>query len=283
MSTVASFGTANTVVWFTSLRQGEQGVTRRILEELLPLLAAHGIRHEIVEPASTGELLAALDDLAARVRRDGIRPILHFDMHGSAADGLRIVASGENVPWPVVAQRMRAINEGMGNDLFVVSAACYGLKVAMQARITEPCPYYVLVGPERTVTAGLLEDSLPDFYRTLFAMDDFVAAYESHLVPAFSLFHSERLLLLSLGKYVRRHCMGKGAARRREDLLSEVVAAGGSANGDVRREIKAVLIPDQALVDRFVHVFLMGKQPGFGIAEVMALVRADMAGRNRLR
>lgn len=209
MSTIASSGTANCVVWFTSLRQGEQGVTQRILDELLPLLAGHGIRHEIVEPASAGELLAALDDLAARVRSGGIRPILHFDMHGSAADGLRIVASGENVPWPAVAQGMRAINEGMGNDLFVVSAACYGLKVAMQARITEPCPYYVLAGPERTVTAGLLEDSLPDFYRTLFATDDFMAAYESHLAPAFSLFHSERLLLLSLGKYVRRHCMGK--------------------------------------------------------------------------
>lgn len=67
MSTVASSGTANTVVWFTSLRQGEQGVTRRILEELLPLLAAHGIHHEIVEPASAAGLLAALDDLAARV------------------------------------------------------------------------------------------------------------------------------------------------------------------------------------------------------------------------
>ncbi len=52
MSTIASSGTANCVVWFTSLRQGEQGVTRRILDELLQLLAGHGIHHEIVEPAS---------------------------------------------------------------------------------------------------------------------------------------------------------------------------------------------------------------------------------------
>jgi hypothetical protein len=282
MSKVASYGTADTVVWFTSLRIGEIGVTRRIHEELLPLLDANRIRHEVIEPASADAFLFAMDGIAARTGPDGIRPILHFDMHGSAATGLRIVATGEDVLWATVSQRMQAINVRLGNDLFVVSTACFSLQVALQASITEPCPYYVLVAPEETVTAGMLEDNVADFYREMFRRNDFMAAYQAYLAPTFKLFHSERLLFLALAKYIRNHCMGAGLARRREELMDHVVAAGLSPGKDMRAAIKDGIAADQALVDKFVDCFLMGKAPAFGIDDVTEYIRQDMAGANRL-
>lgn len=276
MPTVTSQGAVNSVLWFTSLRPEEQGVTRRILDDLLPYLGSIGIHHQVFEVRSAGQFLATLDALAAEAGPGKLQPVLHFDMHGSVEDGLSVAATGETVSWDDVAIRLSAVNSALGNNLFVVSCACHSQRLGPEARLAQPCPYYVLTAPERLVTAGFLEEALVPFYRAVFDRGDFVAACRSHLSPGFALFHSERLLLLALVKYVRRHCIGRGGGERREALMDQAVAAGLPANRDTRSLLKAGIVPNRALVDRFVASFLMGKHPGFDIDDVMRLARRDI-------
>lgn len=281
MATITSHGTVNSVLWFTSLRQEERGVTRRILDDLLPYLEGIGIHRQVFEVGTAGQFLATLDALAGETGPGMIQPILHFDMHGSAGKGFKIAATGEDVPWDAVAARLSAVNATLGNNLFVVSCACHGQHLGQEARLAQPCPYYVLTAPEGQVASGFLQDAIVPFYQAVFEDGDFVAACLRHLSPEFTLFHSERLLLLALVKYVRRHCVGRGRSVRREALLSQGVAAGLVANYRTRSLLRDGIVPDQALVDRFVNSFLMGKHPGFDIDDVMRLVRRDIERKAR--
>ena len=281
MPSVPSHGPVNSVLWFTSLREGEQGVTRRILDDLLPYLTSIGIHHQVFEVVSAGQFLAILNALADRTGPGSIQPILHFDMHGSTENGFKIASSGETVPWDAVAARLSAVNATLGNNLFVVSCACHGQYLGPEASLTRPCPYYVLVAPKGQVSAGFLEDAIVPFYEAVFGAADFVSACGSYLTPGFTLFHSERLLMHSLVKYVRRHCVGRGAAERREDLLSQAVIEGAPVRPETRQALRAGIVPDQAMVDGFVATFLMGKHPGFDIGDVMMLVRRDIDRRGR--
>lgn len=132
---------------------------------------------------------------------------------------------------------------------------------------------HVLAAPRERITAGLLEAAIVPFYRPVFEGGNFISACDSHLAPHFSLFHSERLLLGALMKYVRRHCIGRGAALRREDVMSQAVASGLTPTHDVRRAIRDAIAPYQAMFDKFAGTFLMGKHPGFDIDDVMTPVR----------
>lgn len=119
----------NEVVWITSLRENEQGVTRRILDNLGDLFKALKVSYEVHEPKTAAELFALLDDLEEGARR-GRRPFLHFDMHGGKKTGLHIVASAENIDWRTLADRLRAINAATQNNLCVLSLACFGFYLA---------------------------------------------------------------------------------------------------------------------------------------------------------
>lgn len=273
MPTAVPHGSVNAVLWFTSLRPDEQGVTRRILDDLVPYLDSVRIHHQVFEVTTAGQFLATLEALAVETAAGTLKPILHLDMHGSAEDGLRIAASGEIVPWDALADSLSAINATLQNNLFVVSCACHGQRFISATKLLRTCPYYVLVAPRERVTAGFLEGTIVPFYQAIFDEEDFVSAYRLHLVSEFSLFHSERLLFLALVKYVRGYCIGRGAAERREDLMSQAVVAGLLPSPDLRRAIRDGIAADQAIVDNFASVFLAGKPPHFRFEDVMESVR----------
>src|SRR3954449_7649511 len=87
------------LVWITSLHPSEQGVTRRIQEDLAPFLDSIEFPHQTFEPRGTAELLTLLEALAKHTWA-GSGPIIHFDTHGSSEQGVLLAASGEFVPWP---------------------------------------------------------------------------------------------------------------------------------------------------------------------------------------
>lgn len=281
MPVAASHGSVNAVLWFTSLHPDEQGVTRRVLDDLEPYLDRVHIHHQVFEITTAGQFLAILNTLAAETASGTLKPILHLDMHGSAEDGLRIAASGEMVPWEALAESLSTINATLQNNLFVVSCACHGQRFITATRLMQTCPYYVLVAPRQEITAGFLEVAIPQFYETLFNEVDFSSAYERHLASEFGLFHSERLLFLALVKYVRAYCIGRGARERREDLMSQAVAAGLTPNPDLRQVLRDGIAADQAIVERFADVFLAGKRPRFAFGDVMRAVRQLIAQDQR--
>ncbi len=208
MPTFTSQGAVNSVLWFTSLRPEEQGVTRRILDDLLAYLSSIGVHHQVFEVGSAASSLPPSTRWPPKLPGK-LQPILHFDMHGSVENGFSVAATGETISWDDVAIRLSAVNSALGNNLFVVSCAAIAA-LGPEARLAQPLSLLRPDAPERLVTAGFLEEALVPFYRAVFDRGDFVAACRSHLSPGFVLYHSERLLLLALVKYVRRHCIGRG-------------------------------------------------------------------------
>ena len=271
----------NSLFWISSLRPGEEGPTRRIVEDLKAECRRIGLPFQLYEPRSVPLLLDALEKIADAARQ-GMRPIIHLDMHGSAAKGLEIAAAKESASWPAVVERLKTINIATQNNLCVVSGACFGLHAIKQVTVTEPCPFYMLIGPEQEVTFGFLEDHIAAFYAEVFLSADIMKAYESHLATQLKVFHCEKMLVIALARYIRKSCRGKGGSERRERLMSEIFMHGRERTPEnlreVRLQLKSGLRPTQNLVDRFAGRFLIGKQCGFTLDDLMnAIKQADAA------
>ncbi|MGB6537114.1 MAG: hypothetical protein WBF58_14255 [Xanthobacteraceae bacterium] len=272
--------TVNSLLWISSLEPSDRGTTDRVHDDLQPYLVSIGLPFHAVEPKSASELLAGLDAIAKRAR-DGLRPIIHFDTHGSKRDGLCIAASREFVPWQKLVEVLRPINVATGNNLCVVSAACFGLHAIMAIHIDNPAPFFALVAPENTVSFGFVEQRTVPFYEAVFKGLDVVSAHEKHLAPDFKLFLCEKMLLVGLTKYVRNYCMGKGRDKRIEELLTQAVADGlpnTSENRRIaRRTAKKHIRPDQGMIDRYMQTFLIGKKIDVTIEQIIDLARVRSA------
>jgi hypothetical protein len=273
----------NGLVWISSLDDDEKGSTRRIVEDLEPYLASIDLPFVFVEPRSKAELLAALTSIAKRAK-EGLKPVVHIDTHGSPTDGICIAGSKECVSWQVLVDEFRKINVATENNLCIVSAACFGMNMIRPIAINQQTPFYVVVAPHKTVTFDFVERKTLPFYRAVLDGLDILSGYESHLAPEFSAFHCERLLATALTRYVRDHCIGRGAEVRREQLLTQGVSQGMPNTRQNRRMArklaKKMIKPDQRLIDRYVRSFLIGRPVPFSLADVMALARGAQKTAN---
>jgi hypothetical protein len=82
MSEFTSIVHVNSLVWITSLGPGEEGVTNRIHDDLIPYLSLENIAFRPSEPKTAAEFLQTLNSIAVAAA-DGMKPILHLDTHGS--------------------------------------------------------------------------------------------------------------------------------------------------------------------------------------------------------
>jgi hypothetical protein len=263
----------NSVVWITSLHEHQKGVTRRIIEDLEPYLARREIRFEFREVTSAQDLLDYFDQIRSAAA-DGMLPIIHIDMHGGEEQGLHIAATGENVAWATVVDKFREINIVTNNNLCVVSLACFSFKAVLEIEITSQTPFYILAAPQMKVQAGFVEDVAVSFYQHVFDEQELIGAYRSVLMRKLNLMHCEEMFVASFIKYIRKACMGKGAKRRVEDLLTDARAQGIPIRdcdlSRFRKIIKRAIKPTQEQVDRYAGTFLIGRRVGFKVGDLIA-------------
>jgi hypothetical protein len=161
----------------------------------------------------------------------------------------------------------------VGGNLCVVAGVCHAFYAIREAFITDASPVNVLIAPDREVQTGKLEDGLVGFYRELFSKGEIYTALEKHLGEPFKVFLAERFFVIGVCKYIRNVCKGKGASVRRERLLSEVLLAGHARTPEsmksIRKQIKAGIAPDQAMLDRFANRFLLGRPCPFPIDQLI--------------
>lgn len=262
MLTFESHAEINSVYWITSLEPEKQGVTRRVHEDLNPFLADASVPFNCFEPPNADQLKQLLRQIELDARA-GSRPIIHFDTHGSER-GIEIQPSGELISWDEIVDWLRKINVATRNNLCVVSAACFSAHAIEHIEVTKACPFHLLIAPENSITFGFTEDKLVPFYRAVFEQSDIASAYEQFLSPSLSLFHCEAMLGVALARYFRDQCIGKGAKKRREALLTQAIDSGVPNNRVNRRRIrstsKKMIRPNREVVDRFTSIFLLGKR-----------------------
>ena len=268
----------NAIVWITSLAEHEKGVTRRVTEDLKDWCAREGdVPFELHEPKSSQELVLLLDRLAKfATSNGGWNPMIHLDTHGLADRGIKIDTTGEFVDWPTLADRFRAINIASGNNLVVVSHACFSLNVIRQIDLKKPTPFFMLFAPEGEIAAGVIEENTVGFYKDILTGHDVVEAREHWFPGDWVMFHCQRFMAILLARMIDTELIGRRAQRRKEELVSKGLAAGYPNNRETRRRLRAqanaLIKPNDKLLKRTTGVFLMGQDPGFGIQDLHEIV-----------
>lgn len=269
----------NSVIWLSSLPDSELGPARRMVEDMEKLKAEISIGFQHIQVTSAIHLKNLLEELALHASEHGMRPLLHFDMHGSKEEGLYISQSSEYIAWNELYANLQVLNKASGNNLVVIGAACFGLRSIMPIKLDKPAPFFVLLAPEEEVCVGFLEDNAVRFYRDLFASGSLDTAYSRNLSDEFKYFHCEKMLFIVVAKYIRARCKGKSAQERREQLLTDVFSQGmdkTEANLKlVRKKIKEGLKPDQSLLDRYAKTFLIGRTCSFNMQQLLEFLDGD--------
>lgn len=252
-----------------------QGPTHRILEDLKPLLKSVNIEFFEVAVNSGGEICRVFDEILYHAQKNGMKPIIHFDMHGSL-EGLEVSGDHEILSWVVIAQRLRKINVATACNLGVVSGVCYGFHAIRPVNLYTATPFYVLIAPEEEVSCGFMEESTLPFYRELFSSGDILKAYQNNLSEFLKMFHCEEFLARTLCKYIAELCKGKSGKLRREQLLTKTVCGIHRKTTlnlrSLRVPMKMYLKPSQELVDRYSKQFLAGRVCQFTIDDLLQFV-----------
>lgn len=263
----------NTVYLVTSSRPGEEGVTRRLIESISDTSNNGGNFNFLHAQISGGDgYFQLLEEIFIEIGK-GVRPIIHFDMHGSQERGLEIGATGEFIDWTSVIDSLRVLNVRLNNELVVLITACHGLHTILPISFEEVAPFLCLIAPEEEIKVGHIEDKVPEFYRELFSSGSLAHACQK-LGSEFRYFHSAEFLFKTLAKYIKEKCKGAGGQKRREDLLTEIM---GTRLGEYpekiseyRAQVKQHIAPNQQLLDRYTNRFLMGKASGIKIDGLLA-------------
>jgi hypothetical protein len=265
----------NAVIWLTSPRANEVLDVEEMIDDAQAACAAAKLNFQHYEVKSAADLIDALDKIEAEAK-NGYKPFLYLDMHGSATHGLQIVATNEFVTWPVLVEELRGINVATQNNLVVLAATCFGFHATKSVSITKESPFALLIAPLRTVTFAFLKSRVFDFFREMLVKNDVIAAYKNQLYPQMHLYHCEGVFTEGIRRYIQHHCKGKPARARREELLSLVLRAGHPAKKEdlkrIRKQIKDGIKPTRQMLNRFSDRFLIGRPLGYSFDQLMAAV-----------
>lgn len=262
----------NTVYLVTSSRPGEEGITRRLVESISDTSSNGGDFNFLHARINSGDgYFQLLEEIFYEIDK-GLRPIIHFDMHGSQERGLEIGKTGEFIDWGSVIDSLRILNTKLNNELVVLMTACHGLHAILPINFEKVAPFLCLIAPEQEIKIGHIEDRVPEFYRELFSSGSLAHACQK-LGSEFNYFHSAEFLFRTLTRYIKEKCKGAGGQKRREDLLTEIMETRLGEEpekiSEYRTKVKQHVAPNQELLDRYTSRFLMGKASGIKIDELL--------------
>jgi len=110
----------------------------KVLFENCPSIERVELSHKI-------EFLNRLDTICRECVEEGIKPIIHLEMHGNE-DGL-VLSSGDCISWEEILPRLRVINAASKNNLTLVIAACYSARLFDLVPVHKHAPFWALVAP----------------------------------------------------------------------------------------------------------------------------------------
>jgi hypothetical protein len=270
------------VIIIDGLRSSDMQTGYALYNEFRDLKARGGMVHSVqyhkVEHA--GELREVLEKLAVAVRREGFRPIIHFECHGDLRLGLEIGEGRELFGWTELERLLRAINVASSCNLGVVMGVCYGIYAVTPISIHRPTPFYFLIGSKRKLQQGEIADEFKKFYAHLFSSSDLTAA--TKLVPSCDVYFAEKLLAITLGKFYKRTVIGNAGLQKVEELVTtERWRRGGFFNREELRKTRKLAKQhvkssgSKETFDRYAKTFLTGKKPAFTHLELINWLKAS--------
>lgn len=109
-----------------------------------------------------------VSQLTGEAEREEHLPILHIECHGDDIEGLTF-ADGTTLGWMDLTDILRPLNKATEGGLIVTVAACFGIGAIRGLDLTQPAPFYALIGPSQKIWGSELSRSLKAFYLDLIA------------------------------------------------------------------------------------------------------------------
>lgn len=156
---------ATTNLWIIEWLSDQDRPTGRILYEWIETRRSCWAAYSPCN--SKAEVLAALERVTQRVKRDGIVPILHLEAHGDE-DGL-VGPNGaggvERLQWNELTEPLQRLNLATRCNLLVFVVACIGFAGIKVFNKGPRAPAVALVGPSSSVEEARLIWATKEFYR----------------------------------------------------------------------------------------------------------------------
>ncbi len=109
-------------------------------------------------------------------------PHIHVECHGSH-NGIEL-KNGDKIIWEEIEEIFKEINGMCRNNLVVTMASCFGghfsLSLLNNIRFEEHCraPFFALIGPEKPISYGELEDGYSGFFDAFLTQRDLGTAVD---------------------------------------------------------------------------------------------------------
>lgn len=268
----------NAIILISSPRKNELNVGRRLHEDLTTLRAEvqdFHLEHHYV--STRHDLIEILRDIARKSKK-GLRPIIHFDMHGDQRRGLEINPSREFASWLELTAWLRKINIRARNNLCVIAAACHGLHMISPISIHNAVPFYCLIAPEQEVTLGFINDRMYPFYKKLLQSGNLHDALHE-IKGTFKEFHCEKMLTIVLAKYIKFQCKGAGFRKRKEQLITDALSRDiprtQATLRHLRKLVKENINPSELLIKKYASRFLIGKEYQVTLDQIAGLIEGS--------
>lgn len=164
----------NKIVVVQSLKDGELRTGSRLHEDLEMLNIAHGHKLDINIQDIDRKInfMQLLTDLTNGTKLNGLCPVLHIETHGSVDTTGLVLSSGDFISWTELKDPLINLNIATKNNLLVVLAVCNGAYLTEIIKLTDRAPCWGLIGPAKTIQAGVVLASFSAFYAELLKTGD---------------------------------------------------------------------------------------------------------------
>ena len=129
---------------------------------------------ELINVNSKQDLIGTFINIIEQCE-NGLKPIIHFEIHGAHKDkrGLILEGSNEYVSWDEMTPYLARINVKMKNTLILCLGVCYGSNAELSIEFKNRCPFFLLIASESKIYPNQILESFEAFYKSLLNSDKF--------------------------------------------------------------------------------------------------------------
>jgi hypothetical protein len=174
--------------------------------------------------------------------KEGQRPVLHFEIHGTdTMDGLYI-KNGDVIEWPEVLSRISEINYASGCNVLATFAVCYGQYLAQYINVGRRMPFCISLGSFKELYEDDLELRFFAFYKELLTSFNIDKAYQSLLDAAperpsnYSIIKADVLFANVMKSYLDTQCSRTALKLRAENEMDSNPLKFGNFTKEQRRQ-----------------------------------------------
>ncbi|TAK92403.1 MAG: hypothetical protein EPO06_00905 [Burkholderiaceae bacterium] len=251
----------NQILVVDSIPTGEYNTAKRLFEDLETYATAYSpspaVRYVRVENAAEFFQCVLMSKNDAEGR--DIIPMLHIECHGDE-DGFQF-ADGSLADWDELKVPITELNVATGLNLMVAVAACTGGALAKVMRMGDRAPFWGLIGPTRTLTAGELEKVYAALYLTLLstkAPANAVQAMDQATTPGlFWRTTSQDLFEKVWRSYKSEHCTAAALEMRGRRMMERLRESGVSPLPSMDELMKRFISHEPIAFERYRQTFFM--------------------------